>query len=88
MLEKKHAVNFRFLLDKYKIGEKRRKGLPEDLDNLLATAGVAKQPKQSESASVSHYSALDQLSPQNYASESSAAASAGIRFFSPDESRR
>jgi len=77
--------------DKYKIGEKRRKGLPEDLDQLLASAGVAKQPKQSESATVSPYSQLDQLSsnsPRNFASESSAAASAGIRFFNPGESRR
>ena len=80
-----------FLLDKYKIGEKRRKGLPEDLDHLIASVGVAKQPKQSESATVSPYSQLDQLSsnsPRNYASESSAAASAGIRFFNPGESRR
>ena len=91
LLVKRHSVEFHFLLDKYKIGEKRRKGLPEDLDQLLASAGVAKQPKQSESATVSHYSQLDQLSsnsPRNYASESSAAASAGIRFFNPGESRR
>ncbi|XP_065051077.1 proto-oncogene c-Rel-like [Rhopilema esculentum] len=72
--------------DQYKIGEKRRKGLPENIDEMLQSA--AKQPKTSlpPSSTVSQAPGAGQgdFSPRANSSFNSP----GIKFFQPDHSRR